>query len=145
MGKPSPPAGLPFADSIPMMRPMRLQDILFGILGAALIALMAFHAGVIVPALVRAFACGSIYVFAGMLPSRDEPLGHRLFVTVFLSVVMSSIVLILPGTLGAQTLHPEIKKAVIATAVVLPLAEACFEIVRTPRIIRGILWCPGYR
>ena len=124
---------------------MRLQDILFGILGAALVALMAFHAGVVVLALVGAFACGSVYVFAGMLPPREESFGHRLFVTVFLAFVASSIVLILPGTLGVQAPHPEIKKTVIAIAVSLPLTAACFEVLRTPRVIRGILRCLGYR
>ena len=39
----------------------------------------------------------------GMIPSREESLGHRLFVTVFLSVVMSSLVLILPATFCAHT------------------------------------------
>ena len=106
---------------------------------------MAFHVGVIVLALLGAFACGSVYVFAGMIPSRDESSGHRLFVTVFLSFVMSSIVLILPGTLGAQALHLEIKKTVIAVAVALPLAAAFFEVLRTPRVIQGILRCLGYR
>jgi hypothetical protein len=123
----------------PMLRP---QDILFGILGVALIVLMAFHFGVIVLALLGAFACGSIYLFAGMIPSRDEGFWHRIFVTVFLSFVLSSIVLILPGTFGSQAVRPG---AVIAIAGLLPLTAICFEIIRTPRVIRGILWCLGYR
>jgi hypothetical protein len=123
----------------------RLQDILFGVLGLVLIALMAFHIGVIVLALVGAFACGSIYVLAGMLPSRDESFGQRLFITVFLSLVVSSLVLILPGTFGAQVVRPDVQKAVIAIAGLLPLAAICFEIIRTPRVIRGILRCLGYR
>ncbi|MEA2978236.1 MAG: hypothetical protein QOF91_3609 [Alphaproteobacteria bacterium] len=125
-----------------MLRP---QDILFGILGLVLVALMAFQIGIVVLALLGAFACGSIYVFAGMVPSRDESLGHRLFVTVFLSFVMSSLVLILPGTFGVRAIRPEVQKAVIAVAGLLPVAAICFEIVRTPRVIQGILRCLGYR
>lgn len=43
----------------------RPQDILFGILGLVLVALIAFGIQVAVLALLGAFACGSIYVFAG--------------------------------------------------------------------------------
>jgi hypothetical protein len=39
---------------------LRTQDILFGLLCLALLGLLAFHAGVIVVALVGAFACGSV-------------------------------------------------------------------------------------
>ena len=123
----------------------RPQDILFGILGLVLVALMAFHIEVVVLALLGAFACGSIYVFAGMIPSRDEGFWHRLFITVFLSFVMSSLVLILPGTFGAQAVRPDVRNAVIAIAGLLPLAAICFEVLRTPRVIQGILRCLGYR
>jgi hypothetical protein len=124
---------------------LRLQDVLFGILGLVLIVLMAFHIGVVVLALLGAFACGSIYVFAGMIPSRDESFWHRLFITVFLSVVMSSIVLILPGTLGAHAARPDVRHAAIAIAGLLPLAAVCFEVFRTRQVIQGILRCFGYR
>jgi hypothetical protein len=126
-----------------MLRP---QDILFGLLGLLIAALMALHFGVAVPALLGAFACGSIYVFAGMVPPREEPFLRRTFTTVFLSVVVSSLVLILPGTLGSQTvLHPEVKKAALIFAGLLPLIAIGFEVIRTPRVIRGILRCLGYR
>ena len=125
-----------------MLRP---QDILFAILGLVLVALMAFHIGVVVLALLGAFACGSIYVFVGMMPSRDERFWHRLFVTVFLSLVMSSLVLILPGTFGMHAVHPALQKAVIAIAGMLPLAAICFEIIRTPQVIQRILRGLGYR
>ena len=61
-------------------------------------------------ALVGAFGCGAIYLLAGMIPSREEPFWRRTFTSVFLSVVVSSLVLILPGTMGAQALHPEVVK-----------------------------------
>src|SRR4051812_36562631 len=115
----------------------RLQDVLFGILCASVIGLMAFHFGVVGLALLGAFACGSIYVFLGMIPSRNESFWHRIFVTVFLSFVLSSIVLILPGTFGPQAVRPA---AVIAVAGLIPMTAICFEILRTPRVIRGILW-----
>ena len=106
----------------------RLQDILFGFLGLALFALMAFNIEVVVLALLGAFACGSIYVFAGMIPSQDKKFWHRLFITVFLSIVMSSLVLILPGTFGAHAVGPGVRKTVVAIAGLLPLAAICLEI-----------------
>jgi hypothetical protein len=127
---------------MPMPRP---QDILFGILGLVLIALLAFHIEVAVLALLGAFVCGSIYVFAGMIPSRDESFWHRLFITVFLSVVMSSLVLILPGTFGAHAIRPDVQKVIIAIAGLLPATAICFEVLRTPRVMQGILRCFGYR
>jgi ABC-type iron transport system FetAB permease component len=127
------------------MRMPRPQDILFGILGLVVIGLMAFHIEVVVLALVGAFACGAIYLLAGMIPSRAESLGHRVFITVFLSLVLSSLVLILPGTFGAHAVGPEARKAVIAIAGLLPLAAVGFEVVRTPRVFHGILRCLGYR
>jgi hypothetical protein len=125
-----------------MVRP---QDILFGLFGVAVTALLALHFGIIVLALLGAFACGSIYLFAGMIPSRDEPFWHRIFSSVFLAVVLSSLVLIVPGTMGAQALDPEVKKTVASIAGLLPLLAIGFEVVRTPRVIRGILRCLGYR
>jgi drug/metabolite transporter (DMT)-like permease len=123
----------------------RPQDILFGILGLVLIILITFDIQVAVLALLGAFACGSIYVFAGMIPSRDEGFWNRLFITVFLSLVLSSLVLILPGSFGPHAVRPDVKKVVIAIAGLLPLAAICFEVVRTPRVMQGILRCLGYR
>ena len=125
--------------------PPRSQDVLFGILGLVLLGLLAFQIEVIVLALLGAFVCGAIYVFAGMIPSRDEDFWHRVFITVFLSVVMSSLVLILPGTFGASAIGPDVQNAIIAIAGLLPVAAVCFEIIRTPRVMQGILRCLGYR
>jgi hypothetical protein len=121
----------------------RLQDILFGILGVAIAIMLAYHLGVAVLAIVGAFACGSIYLLAGMLPGAHESFGQRVFVSVFLAVVVSSLVLILPGTFG--TPGPRTREAVIVLAALIPLLAVCFEIVRTPRVLRGILWCLGVR
>jgi|SRR5947209_15591050 len=131
---------------MPRPRPqLRPQDVLFAILGLALVILLAFDIRVAVLALVGAFACGALYVFAGMLPERTEHFGHRVFISGFLAVVLSSLVLILPGTFGLQGPHPTVQKAVLMIAALLPLVAIGFEIVRTPRVIRGILWCLGYR
>src|SRR6266568_2521137 len=116
-----------------MLRP---SDVIFAILGVVVIAMLSLHMAVIVFALVGAFACGSIYVFAGMIPSRTESFCNRAFVSVFLSLVLSSIVLILPGTFGTN--RPDMQKPVLAIAAVLPLAAFCFEVLRTPRIANGI-------
>ncbi len=127
-----------------MPRP-RPQDVLFAILGLALVVLLAFDIRVAVLALVGAFACGSIYVFAGMLPDRTESFWHRMFISGFLSIVMASLVLILPGTFGLKGPHPDVQKAVGFIAGLLPVLAIAFEVVRTPRVIQGILWCLGYR
>lgn len=127
-----------------MPRP-RPQDVLFAILGLVLVVLAAFDIRVVVLALVGAFACGAIYVFAGMLPDRTESFWHRIFISGFLSIVLSSLVLILPGTFGLKGPHPDVQKAVVVIAGLLPLVAICFEVVRTPRVIKGILWCLGYR
>jgi ABC-type uncharacterized transport system permease subunit len=121
---------------------LRSQDILFGILGLTVVFLLAFQIEVAVLALVGAFACGSIYVFSGMIPSRDESFWHRIFITVFLSIVLASLVLILPGTFGSY--RPDIHKTVIIAGL-LPLTAICFEVIRTPRVIQGIRRCLGYR
>ena len=123
----------------------RSQDILFALLGVALIALMALHFGVVPLALLGAFACGSVYLFAGMIPSRNESFWHRTFITVFLSLVLSSLVLILPGTFGSRAVGPNMQKTVMAIAGLLPLIAICFEVIRTPRVLQGILRCLGYR
>jgi ABC-type iron transport system FetAB permease component len=127
-----------------MPRP-RPQDVLFAILGLALVILLAFDIRVAVLALVGAFACGSIYVFAGMLPDRTEGFWNRMFISGFLSIVMSSLVLILPGTFGLKGPHQDVQKAVVVIAGLLPMLAVTFEIVRTPWVIRGILRCFGYR
>ena len=116
-----------------------MQDILFGLLCLALLGLLVFHAGIIVVALLGAFACGSIYIFAGMIPPANEGFGQRMFTSVFLSVVLSSLILILPGTLGAQVVRHDMENAVFAVAALPPLAAICFEVLRTPRVMRGIL------
>lgn len=123
-----------------MFRP---QDILFGVFGLAVLALTALHFEVAVLALVGAFACGAIYLFAGMLPAGEQSFLERAFTTVFLAIVLSSLVLILPGTMGKP--HPEMQRIVIAVAGAIPVAAFCFEVIRTPRVMRGILWCLGYR
>jgi len=121
----------------------RVQDILFGLFGLVLIALLALDVRVGVLALVGAFACGAVYVFAGMLPARNESFWERLFVSTFLSLVLSSLVLIVPGTLGVP--RPGIRGAVIAVAGLLPVCAVCFEVLRTPRVIKSILRCFGFR
>ena len=127
-----------------MPRP-RPQDVLFAILGLVLVVLLAFDIRVVVLALLGAFACGAIYVFAGMMPDRAESFWHRIFISGFLSIVLSSLVLILPGTFGLNGPHPDLQNTVVVIAGLIPLAAIGFEVIRTPRVIQGILWCLGYR
>ena len=127
-----------------MPRP-RPQDVLFAILGVVVVVLLAFDIRVAVLALVGAFACGAIYVFAGMMPDRAESFWHRIFISGFLAIVLSSLVLILPGTFGLKGPHPDLQKTVVVIAGLIPLAAIGFEIIRTPRVIQGILRCLGYR
>jgi uncharacterized membrane protein HdeD (DUF308 family) len=122
----------------------RPQDVLFAILAVIVLAMLAFGLHVAVLALAGAFACGSIPLLAGMLPDRHESFWHRAFISVFLSVVMSSLVLILPGTLGPQMRRPGVANVVIGIAVLLPVIAFCFEILRTPRVIQAILRCFGH-
>lgn len=121
----------------------RLQDALFVALGVAVATLLALHLRIAVFALLGAFACGSIYLFVGMVPSRTESFWSRLFNTGFLSIVMASLVLILPGTFGA--IGPGSQTVVIAIAALLPFAAICFEIVRTPRVTEIIMRSLGQR
>jgi hypothetical protein len=121
----------------------RVQDILFGIFGAAVVTMLAFHLRIAVFALLGAFACGSVYVFAGMVPSRNESFGTRAFISGFLAVVAASLVLILPGTFGP--IGRDGQTVVIAIAALLPLAALGFEVLRTPRVIERILRSLGYR
>ena len=123
----------------------RRQDVLFLVLGFILIVMLAFGLQIAVLALVGAFACGSLYLLAGMLPSPDETFGRRAFTSVFLAVVLSSLVLILPGTFGPDMRRPDIQRDVMAIAALLPLIALGFEIVRTPRVIRNILRRLGQR
>jgi len=127
-----------------MPRP-RPQDALFAILGLVLVVLAAYDIRVVVLALLGAFACGALYVFAGMLPNRAESFWQRVFISGFLAIVLSSLVLILPGTFGLKGPHPDLQKAVVVIAGLIPLAAIGFEIIRTPRVIQGILRCFGYR
>lgn len=123
----------------------RSQDMLFAVLGAVIVVMAALDLRVAVLALVGAFACGSLYLFAGMLPSREESFWRRVFTSVFLAIVLSSVVLIVPGSFGADMRRPEIEESIPAIAGLLPLIALGFEIVRTPRVIRGILRCLGQR
>lgn len=126
-----------------MLRP---QDILFAILSLVVLGLLALlHVGVIVVALLGAFACGSLYVFIGMMPSADESFWRRLFTSAFLAVVLSSLILILPGTLGPQMMRPDVEGVVLAAAALPPVVAVCFEVFRTPRVVRGILRWLGHR
>jgi len=123
----------------------RPQDVLFGLLGLVVVVLMVFDIRVVVLALLGAFTCGALYVFAGMMPSQTESFWHRVFISGFLAIVLSSLVLILPGTFGLKGPHPDLQKAVVVIAGLIPLAAIAFEVIRTPRVIQGILWCLGYR
>ena len=123
----------------------RLSDIFFAFVGVAVIVMLTLHMAVAVFALVGAFACGSIYVFAGMIPSREETFGTRVFISVFLAVVLSSIVLILPGTLGPEARRPEVATAVFAIAGMIPLIAFCFEVFRTPNLVAGVRRYLGLR
>jgi hypothetical protein len=114
----------------------RLQDILFALWAVALVVLVSFQMGVAVLALLGALICGSIYLFAGMLPPPDESFLRRTSTTAFLAVVLASLVLIVPGTLGAS--RPDLRTPVLVIAGLLPLAAILFEVLRTPRIIQGI-------
>ena len=116
---------------------LRAPDFVFGVLALVVIALMSLHMAVVVFALVGAFACGSLYVFAGMIPSRSESFWNRVFVSVFLALVVSSIVLIVPGTFGAQ--RPDLQKPVLTIAALLPVLAFVFEVIRTPRVADHVL------
>jgi hypothetical protein len=122
-----------------MIRP---SDVIFVIFTVVVVAMLSLHMAVIVFALFGAFACGSLYVFAGMIPPRTESFGTRVFVSMFLAVVASSIVLILPGTFGLH--RPGMAEPVLAIAALLPLAAFCFEVLRTPGIFAGVWrWLAG--
>jgi hypothetical protein len=116
---------------------MRASDFAFGILALAVVALMSLHMAVIVFALVGAFACASLYIFAGMIPARSESFWNRVFVSVFLALVASSIVLIVPGTFGAR--QPELQNPVLVIAALLPVLAFVFEVIRTPRLADNVL------
>lgn len=116
---------------------LRTSDFAFGILALATVALMSLHMAVIVFALVGAFACGALYVFAGMIPARSESFGNRAFISVFLALVASSIVLIVPGTFGAR--QPDLRGPVLVIAAMLPVFAFAFEIIRTPRVANLVL------
>jgi hypothetical protein len=118
---------------------LRLPDKLFIALSLVLIAMVALQLSVAVPALLGAFMCGSVYVFAGMLPSANEEFWRRMFTTVFLALVFASLVLIVPGTLGAFAHRRDVQEAVVIIAALLPATAVCYEIMRTPRVIQSIL------
>jgi hypothetical protein len=114
----------------------RLQDVLFGIWGLALLVLITFQMGIAVLALLGAFVCGSVYLFAGMLPPRDQGFLERVSTTTFLAIVLASLVLIVPGTLVAS--HPQLRTPVLVIAGLLPSAAIVFEVFRTPHILQNI-------
>ena len=116
---------------------LRASDFAFGILALVVVALISLHMAVIVFALVGAFACGSLYVFAGMIPARSESFWNRVFVSVFLALVASSIVLIVPGTFGAR--RPDMHTPVLVIAALLPVLALVFEVIRTPRLADHVL------
>jgi hypothetical protein len=126
---------------------LRASDFLFGILALAVIALLAMQVTVIVLALVGAFACGAVYVFAGMIPARGDSFGNRAFVSVFLAIVAASIVLIVPGSFGAR--GAGMQGPVLAVAASLPVLAFVFEVLRTPQLAAHVLrWlrrCCGLR
>jgi hypothetical protein len=116
---------------------LRAQDILFGILGLTVAALIALHYQFAVLALAGAFLCGALYLLIGMLPSREQSFGERAFTSVFLALVLSSLVLILPCTTGAP---PSVwRKPALIVAGALPALALAFETARTPRLIEQ-LW-----
>jgi hypothetical protein len=121
------------------------QDMLFGILAVIVVTMLVFGLHIAVLALAGAFACGAVPLFAGMLPARNESFGNRAFTSVFLSIVVASLVLILPGTFGPEMRRPGVTDVVIAIAASIPVIAFCFEILRTPRVIQGILRCFGHR
>jgi hypothetical protein len=116
---------------------LRASDFAFGILALIVVALISLHMAVIVFALVGAFVCGSLYVFVGMIPLRSESFCNRVFVSVFLALVASSIVLIVSGTLGAR--QPDLQKPVLLIAALPPVLALVFEIIRTPRLADKVL------
>ena len=120
-----------------LMLRLRAPDLLFGILALIVVALLSLHMTVIVFALFGAFACGALYVFAGMVPARDEGFGNRVFVSVFLALVAGSIVLIVPGSFGAR--RPDLQGPVLVIAAALPLLAFLFEVLRTPRLANRVL------
>ncbi len=115
----------------------RLQDVLFVLLAVAVALLLAYDFQVGILALTGAFLCGCFYLFAGMIPPRTDSFWGRLATTLFLAIVISCIVLIVPGTFGAARLG--LQGPVLAIAVLLPLAAICFEVVRTPHLLQAIL------
>src|SRR5687767_13115443 len=115
---------------------LRAQDILFGILGLVVAGLIALRLEIAVLALLGAFVCGALYLLIGMLPSREQSFGDRAFTSVFLALVLSSLVLILPCTTGAPTALWREPALIIAGA--LPLIALAFEVARTPRLIERV-------
>jgi hypothetical protein len=118
----------------------RLPDVLFAAFALALIVLAATDFRIAALALAGAFVCGAVYLFTGMIPARSEPLALRLFTTVFLSVVLSCLVVILPGTVaaGRPDIQPALEDVVVAVALLLPFAAVCFEVARTPRVLDAL-------
>jgi len=121
----------------------RLQDVLFGALAMAVIILTAYDLSVVVLAFVGALLCGCLFLIAGMIQARTEAFWGRLATTMFLAVVLSCIVLIVPGAFGAN--RSDLRGPELAIAALLPVAALCFEVVRTPRLMRTVLRSLGRR
>jgi hypothetical protein len=109
----------------------RAQDVLFAVFGLAVAGMLALKLDIAVFALFGAFACGSIYLLGGMLPGREEPFGTRALTTLFLSLVLASLCLILPATFGPG--RPGLRRALAVIAAALPFLAVGFEIARTPQ------------
>lgn len=116
-----------------------LQEALFGIFAVIVVALVAFHLKVGVLALLGASACGGVYLFTGMIPSRTDSFCNRAFTSTFLASVLSCVVLIVPATLGLRPPPPSLERATIDIAIALPAAAFCIEVMRSPGLIRRIL------
>jgi phosphate/sulfate permease len=125
------------------MRALRSQDVLFAIVSLVVLALAVFRLQIAIPALLGALLCGAIYLIAGMLPRREQPFFERVSTSLFLSAVLSSLILILPTTLGAPM--AEWHAIVLALAAAPPAAALILEIARTPRLIRSLLRFLGWR
>ena len=113
-----------------------VQDLLFVAFAIAIGVLLALDFQVGLLALLGAFLCGAVYLFAGMIPPGTESFGRRVFNSIFLACVLSCLVLIVPGTLGAGRINLQGPVLIIAAA--LPLAALCFEVMRTPNLMQTI-------
>jgi hypothetical protein len=122
---------------------LRLQDILFGIFAVVAMVMLAYDFRIAVFALLSGVVCGAFYLLAGMVPPRSETFWRRLSTSGFLSLVLASLVLIVPGTFGHAP--PEWRGTALTIAMFCPLIAISFEVLRTPRLLQTILRALGYR